>query len=373
MHMETLALGLCAFVLSYVGVGSLRCWAEQRQVIDVPNERSSHTRPTPRGGGLASLLVTLSGVFAYAVLHPDHAWPALSLYFTGAVLIAIVSWLDDLRSLSARVRLVVHSAGAGLAILGFGYWRTVSAPLLGTFDLHELGLLLTFLWIVGLTNAYNFIDGIDGLSGGAAVLLGLSWAAIGWFGGQSLALTLGLLLAMSSLGFLGHNWPPARIFMGDVGSAFLGYTFAILAVMASRSNPSLSIVGALLMWPYIFDTAFTFLRRLFNHENVFAAHRSHLYQRLVVSGYSHQRVTLLYLGLTLAGMALSWLWLAHMAWSDAIIALALPLLCLALWGFVRYREQRGSASRRYTPFVVTSINTKSTVTGDQHHDLFQPP
>lgn len=332
-------LGVAALVLSYLGVAALRVWAERRQILDIPNERSSHTRPTPRGGGLIIALVSTVGLVLAWFVDPDWSPAALLAYLGGAWLIASVSWLDDLRSLPNRVRFAAHAGGAILALLAFDHWRIVSVPLVGAFDLGWLGLLITFIWIVGLTNAYNFMDGIDGIAGAQAVVAGIGWAVLGGLSGQPLVGILGLLLAAGSLGFLGHNWPPARIFMGDVGSAFLGYSFAVLPLIAAQQNPRLAVVGVLLVWPFVFDAAFTFMRRLRNHENVFVAHRSHLYQRLVIAGCSHRTVTLLYIGLAAAGVLLALFWTLDVPGSGSVIVLSIPLLCLGLWAYVVRRER----------------------------------
>ena len=121
----------------------------------------------------------------------------------------------------------------------------------------------------------------------------------------------GLLLSGASLGFLIHNWAPARIFMGDVGSTFLGFTFAVIPVIAAARDPKLAIAGALLVWPFVLDTLFTLIRRLSRKENVFAAHRSHLYQRLILTGVSHGVVSLIYSCFSLIGMMLALLYLKH--------------------------------------------------------------
>ncbi len=141
-------------------------------------------------------------------------------------------------------------------------------------------------------------------TGGQAVIAGLGWLAMGQLVGQPLVSLVGVLVAGSSLGFLGHNWPPARIFMGDVGSAFLGFTLATLAVLSGLADARLPFAGVLALWPFVFDTAFTLLRRWRRGENIFAAHRSHLYQRLVIAGWRHRDVTLLYLWLALLAVAL---------------------------------------------------------------------
>ena len=343
--LDVLGFGLAAFLLSYMGVAGVRRWAERRQLLDIPNERSSHVRPTPRGGGLVIVILSTAGIIFAWLRDPTASPTALIAYLVGAWLIAGVSWLDDLRSLPNRVRFAAHSLGAVVVVLGVGYWGVVDLPLLGTVSLGWLGLIITLLWIVGLTNAYNFMDGIDGIAGGQAVVAGIGWAALGYLINQPLIGLMGVLLAAASLGFLGHNWPPARIFMGDVGSAFLGFTFAALPVSAAQQNPRLAVAGVLLVWPFVFDATFTFLRRLRNGENVFAAHRSHLYQRLVIAGYRHRTVTLLYIGLAAAGTILALLWTLDAAGSGLAIVLGLPLLCWGLCGVV-WRRERTREPRR---------------------------
>jgi UDP-N-acetylmuramyl pentapeptide phosphotransferase/UDP-N-acetylglucosamine-1-phosphate transferase len=158
------------------------------------------------------------------------------------------------------------------------------------------------------------------------------------------------LLAASSLGFLFHNWPPARVFMGDVGSAFLGYTFAVMPLFfdshlsARVGGLGPVVAGILPLWPFVFDSTFTFLRRLCLGEDVFSAHRSHLYQRLVIVGYTHRFVALLYIGLAALGTFLALGWVLRWRNSTTAVAVILPLLCLSLWIFVTRCE--GKAARR---------------------------
>lgn len=334
-------LSLIAFAFSCLGVALLRRWTERREIVDVPNERSSHTRSTPRGGGLAIVVVTLAGwlIFDWTV---SGYWPVLPYVF-GAMLIAVISWLDDLKSMPTLVRLAVHGAAALLAIRSFGYWHTTSIPLLNELDLGWIGLPLTFLWIVGLTNAYNFMDGVDGIAGLQAVVVGIGWALLGWVGDQPHLSAMGLIIAGASLGFLAHNWPPARIFMGDVGSAFLGYTFAVLPLMIAHvphGDARLALIGALLLWIFVFDTAFTFVRRALKRQNVFSAHRSHLYQRLVIAGHSHRFVTLLYGGMATVAVGLGLAWWRRVPGAGIAIVTILPALCASLWFYVKQCERK---------------------------------
>jgi UDP-N-acetylmuramyl pentapeptide phosphotransferase/UDP-N-acetylglucosamine-1-phosphate transferase len=269
-----------AFVLCWLGVAGLRAWALRRGLLDVPNERSSHTAPTPRGGGAAVALAVLLGA----------ALGRLPLgYLAGGLLVALVSAIDDLRPLPALVRLAAHVAAAGALVWGLPWPWAVGAA----------------VWVVGLTNAYNFMDGIDGIAGVQGVVAGAAWGVLGWLSGRPEVALLGALLAAGCLGFLPHNWPPARIFLGDVGSAFLGFSFAALPLLLDARSPRSYLAGVLVVWPFVLDASFTFLRRLLRGENVLQAHRTHVYQRLTIAGWSHARVTLLYGLLATLGAALA--------------------------------------------------------------------
>jgi UDP-N-acetylmuramyl pentapeptide phosphotransferase/UDP-N-acetylglucosamine-1-phosphate transferase len=335
-----IVISFSAFALAYFLTGGLRRWIGQR-LLDIPNARSSHTRPTPRGGGLAVVAVALGGSWFVLPFMPAGINAQQWLIFTlGALLIAGVSWLDDLRSLSTVVRFAVHLAAAILACFAFGVWDTAVLPALGCCKLGLWGWGLTLLWIVGLTNAYNFMDGIDGIAGSQAVMAGLGWTIAGIMLPHPFLSAFGLLLAASNLGFLGHNWPPAKIFMGDVGSAFLGFSFAALPLMAGQQDPRCMLIGVLFVWPFVFDATFTFLRRLINRENVLAAHRSHLYQRLVITGLSHQAVTLLYAGLAATGVLSGAAYIAHPE-KNLVLALTAAAICAGgLPALTFWRERR---------------------------------
>ena len=153
---------------------------------------------------------------------------------------------------------------------------------------------------------------------------------------------MGLLIAAASLGFLGHNWPPARIFMGDVGSAFLGYVFAAMTVLAAQAGPVFVLAGIVLVWPFVFDAAFTFTRRLCRGEKVWVAHRSHLYQRLVISGLSHGQVSALYIGLAMLGLV--WAVALVQGWQCMAVvgAVAVAVAALSLWVWTCQREWTGN-------------------------------
>lgn len=327
--MTPILLFVILTLLSYLGVWIIRRYAERRQLLDHPNERSSHSLPTPRGGGLAIvLLVTGTGLwFVRGGLSQNL------VYIVCGIIIAFLGWRDDTHSLSPRVRFAVQALVAAASIWGLGYFSSVTIPLFGKLQLGVVGVVITFLWIIGLTNAYNFMDGIDGLAGGVAFAAGLGWVLLTSnisYLANSFVFWIGLAIAAASLGFLGHNWHPAKIFMGDVASTFLGYSFAVMPLMAANEEGDALMLGTLLMWTIIMDAGVTFIRRALKRENVFTAHRTHLYQRLVIGGYSHAKISTLYVVLTFLSLILAYEWGDGSRLASALILFGLPLTYYAL-------------------------------------------
>jgi len=296
---------LVAAAVASVATEWLVGWASARGVMDRPNERSSHTRATPRGGGIAIVAIAAWAVILATVLWPEARF-RLAGFLVPALAIAAVSWLDDLKPLRNRVRFGVHLAAAAAATAVLGPVRSADLGSLGTFDLGGAAWPLTLLWIVGMTNAFNFMDGIDGIAGITGAVAGVAVAAAAGCLGVEPVAAVGLAFAGASIGFLTCNWPPARIFMGDVGSAFCGFVIAVLPLLGAAAVTSmLTMITAVAMWPFIFDTAFTLCRRTAKRENIFKAHRSHLYQRLVIAGWSHRAVSSLYGGLSAVAAAVA--------------------------------------------------------------------
>lgn len=292
----TILLFALAFAASWLGVAIFRRWSLARDLLDVPNERSSHSAPTPRGGGLIIVLVCL---FGYLAIYLIFAVPFSKGYFIGALMVAVVSWLDDLYSLPFWSRLIIHVAAAGVLVADLGVWHF--AVLYPSFEINfgtVLGAILTIGWVVWLLNAYNFMDGIDGIAALQALVAGVAWAVFGFYFNLQGSFLFAGVVACVSLGFLLHNWQPARIFMGDVGSAFLGFTLAAMPLLFGAERQGrmavLPTIAVLFVWFFVFDTIFTLLRRAVNRERVWEAHRGHLYQRMVIGGMSHREVTTLY-------------------------------------------------------------------------------
>jgi Fuc2NAc and GlcNAc transferase len=292
---------IIAFLMTYGGIWLLRKIAGKR-FLDVPNERSSHVAPTPRGAGVAIVLVTLLFFLLPSLLGFSFNLPWQ--IYVGAILIAGISLIDDYRSLPNWLRFGFHFAGAILAINALGFFRIIEIPLFGFMEIGWLGLPLTVLWIVGLTNIYNFMDGIDGIAGTQALVTGIGWLLIGFLFINIELAWFGIVVMLTGFAFLLHNWSPAKIFLGDVGSAFWGFLFAVVPLWAeNRTGKSFFLIGILTVWIFLFDGVLTIFRRAFKGENIFAAHRSHLYQRLVIKGFSHSFVTKLYGILGIFGIA----------------------------------------------------------------------
>jgi Fuc2NAc and GlcNAc transferase len=292
--------------VSWLLTGTARRWMLARGTLDVPNERSSHVVPTPRGGGLAIAAVMLVGLVGGALM----GWLPLRLsigLLGGGLMVGAIGWADDCFNLTYRPRLAVHFAAAlwTLAWLG-GFPRLHLGA--ASLPLGVAGWVLAALGIVWTVNFYNFMDGIDGIAGGEAVVVGLAGGLLLMATGAADLAGISFLIAASSLGFLLWNWSPARIFMGDVGSGVLGYLFSALAVASENRGAVPMLVWVLLLGVFVVDATATLVRRALAREVVFNAHKKHAYQRAVQAGWTHGRVSavVMLLGVVLGGLG----WLA---------------------------------------------------------------
>jgi Fuc2NAc and GlcNAc transferase len=331
------ATALAAFAASYTGVAAVRAVATRRDWLDYPNSRSSHAVVTPRGGGLAVVVVCVVGL-TIALLRASLLTRDWKIVLIVASAVAAVSWIDDLWTLSSTIRISVHITAAVITVAGVGMSFPIDSW--GSTALATVAATVTMLWVVGLTNAYNFMDGIDLMAAGQAIAGGGGWAVLGALAGSRDLLLLGVIVSFAAAGFALHNWPPARIFMGDVGSAFLGYLLAATAVVGVHRNSLLGLCGVLVVWPFVFDTMFTFMRRLKNREPVFKAHRSHLYQRLVIAGMTHLQVSLLYFVLELMGVACAIALMMAVPHALPMTMVTITASAYGLWAFVMKREKR---------------------------------
>lgn len=321
-------LTILVAVGTWIGVAVVRGYA-LRRLVDLPNERSSHSRPTPRGGGLALTVMHLLGVLAATLLGLVPAGLAAAL-IGGGSLVAFVGFLDDHRHVSASLRLLCHFLAFGWAI----WWLGVQGPLDFAPGSAALGTAGTLLLLVGLAwflNLFNFMDGIDGIAGVQAIFMaGMATVLLFVRGAGSGAMAPAMLLIAATAAFLAWNWPPARIFLGDVGSGYLGYALGVLAVWTTAEGWLTPWTWLILGGAFLSDATVTLLVRLKARAELTEAHRSHAYQRLSRYWRGHRPVTLLFAAVNLFWLA-PWacaatLWPVH----GAVFALAalLPLL----WG-----------------------------------------
>ena len=310
-------LCILSFLASLLITALVRLYLVRQGVLDIPNERSSHSIPVPRGGGISIVVVFLAAVawlLNRHVIASSLGWAILG----GGVAVAAIGFLDDHFQISKWVRLSIHFAAAGWAL----WWVDGTVPLRLGFSIISwdwVGWILALVGFVWLINLYNFMDGIDGLAGLEAV-------CAGGFGGL-LLLREGLgshaesawVLAAASGGFLVWNWPPARIFMGDVGSGFLGFVLGVFALSSAKAQPGLLWPWLILLLVFIVDSTVTLMRRLIAGDRWYEAHRTHAYQHAARRWSSHSKVTL-----TIAIVNLVWLF--PLAWEACVHPAAGPIL-----------------------------------------------
>jgi len=318
------AIVLGTLVVAIILTGLVRDHALRTELLDLPNARSSHVTPTPRGGGIAIVFTSLvaMGVLAFVGKMDSRLFYALA---GGGVAVALVGHLDDRGRIGIIGRFTVHIAAAIWATAWLGgmseiYWGE-SVVSLGYF-----GSLLAVLGIVWALNLFNFMDGIDGIAASQAIFMSGAGAALATFAGMSSSTpAAGLILAAASLGFLAWNWPPARIFMGDVGSGYLGFALAVVGLASMRERAVMLPVWLILGGVFFIDSTLTLFRRLARRERVYEAHRSHAYQWLARRWNSHLRVTL-------ACLLLNLLWVAPCAWLLVRFPAIAGWCVLAAWG-----------------------------------------
>lgn len=284
------ALPFAAQTLILVLMVGLLAWWLCRQFInpdsklhllDHPNERSLHTTPVPRSGGIAVLIAVAAGLIAVPFSFSLHLWWLVG----GAALIAAVSMADDWFDLPVVFRFTVHLLAAAMIVYGMDAKVFIFLP-------QWLDLMLLVVATVWMVNLYNFMDGMDGFAGGMG-LIGFGCLAVaGLLHGVYDFALLALLVAAGNAGFLLHNFPPARIFMGDAGSATMGFLAAGFTLWGIREEVFALWFPLLVFSPFILDATVTLLRRALRGEKVWQAHRQHYYQRLTLAGWGHKKTVL---------------------------------------------------------------------------------
>ena len=328
---------LDAFILAVVLgssvslTGWVRHYALRKGMLDHPNHRSSHSVPTPRGGGLAFVVVYLAAL-SFLALQGDIAARTYVALVGGGFVVAGIGYWDDRQSLSPQVRVLGHLLAAAWAII----WLGGMPPLaLGVTTVHW-GLLGHLVGIVGLAwmiNLFNFMDGIDGIAGSEAAFVAVTGGTFLAADGSGGLAWVAWMLAAVSIGFLFWNWSPAKIFMGDVGSGFLGFILASLAIAGAREYLASLWLWLILLGVFIVDATTTLIRRMIQGEKWYKPHRSHAYQHAALCCCSHQRITL-------GVLAINLLWLLPWAiigwqWPQLVIPVTVVSLIPLVWVAVR--------------------------------------
>jgi Fuc2NAc and GlcNAc transferase len=324
------------FIISLLLTGLARRYAIANQVIDIPNARSSHTFATPRGGGI-SIVITFSIALIILYFHNMIELNVFFAFFIGGLLIGIIGFFDDHRHIPARWRIIVHIIAAIWAIywLGNNYIISFSDGMLHHGLYVDLAALFITTWFL---NLYNFMDGIDGIASieaittaGAAAFIIFSVSLVNE---QSLNYVLALLLLLVAvLGFLVWNWPPAKIFMGDGGSGYLGYIFALFAISTTLDSYMTLWTWLILLGVFIVDASFTLLQRIVEGKRWYEAHRSHAYQHAAQLWNNHTKVTLFVFFINMMWLfPLAWLATFKPEWGAALTIVAyMPLLTIAFY------------------------------------------
>jgi Fuc2NAc and GlcNAc transferase len=304
-----IALLLLGTVLAFFVTGAVRRYALSAQIVDIPNSRSSHAVPTPRGGGVAIVVSFLAVLLALATVHPVPTRLLAALFGSGLV-IAVTGFIDDYGHLAARWRFLSHFAASVWAL-----WMMKGIPPVPLFglsvDLGWFGLALAALYLVWMVNLYNFMDGIDGIASVQAITVAAGGALTWWLATGTPHWTLPLAFAACVAGFLAWNYPPAKVFMGDVGSGFLGMILGLFSLWAGHEAPQVFWCWFILGGCFMVDATTTLVRRVRRGERFYEAHRSHAYQYASRRHGSHRNVSL-------AVGAINLLWLLPLATLVAI-------------------------------------------------------
>lgn len=322
---------LVVFLSTFLLTGCMRHYALKKNIIDNPNERSSHTIPTPRGGGV-SIVITFLFVLVGLMLSRELDWSTGLILTAAGFGIAVLGFLDDHGHINSMLRLAIHFVIAIGVVFFLGGFSEVTL-FSGNVQLGWLANIIAVLFLVWLLNLYNFMDGINGIASIEAITTTLSLAAVYLLLNIHLSSELLLILASSVLGFVLWNFPKARIFMGDAGSGFLGLILGILALIALKTDIAFFCAWIICLGVFIVDATFTLIRRVSNGHKMYDAHRSHAYQYASRKYNSHTKVTI-------AVLFINIFWLFPMAYlaaqkvlmPEVILLMAyIPLILLAVF------------------------------------------
>ncbi|WP_077623413.1 glycosyltransferase family 4 protein [Sediminibacillus massiliensis] len=334
-----------AFMISFVAtlllVYPIKKLAVKIGAMDLPNNRKVHRKPTPRLGGLA---IFLGVCFGLVYLNPIHYQMfEISL---GAIIIVITGILDDKYQLKPVYKLIGQGLSAGILIYAGLIIERINIPLVGLVELHSWSIIITLLWIVGITNAINLIDGLDGLASGVATIAFISILIMALADYRIVVIYFCVVLIASNIGFLFHNFYPAKIYMGDTGSMFLGYSVAVISILGLFKNVTLFsfIIPVIVLAVPIFDTLFAIVRRLYNRENIMLPDKKHIHYQLLSVGFSHRTTVLIIYGFSIIFGTLGILFSNASLSFSLIISFIILLLLLLI-------AEIGAVEKKHKPLI----------------------
>lgn len=340
--MTIIGVAGAVFLLSWWLTGRLCAPDSCLRLLDHPNERSLHHVPTARTGGVAVIGSAALGFVLIVLFGEDLGLHAIHLWILGATaVLAGVSFYDDRWGLPPLLRLCLQMIAAIALVVGEGLvLDSIRLPFGGHLSLGPAGPPASVLFLVWMANLYNFMDGMDGFAGGMTMLGFAFLAYFGWHSGHQFIFVTALLLSVGAAGFLLHNFPPARIFMGDVGSVPIGFLSGALALLGCREGRFDMWVPLILFSPFVVDATMTLMRRVARQEKVWEAHRTHYYQRLVLAGWGHRRTVLAEYGLMMVCGALAVMYDRGHEWQRVGVLIGGGLLYLVLIVGVQLVERK---------------------------------
>ncbi|WP_085506209.1 glycosyltransferase family 4 protein [Thalassobacillus devorans] len=352
LAINNLLIGLViSFGTSFLLTFPVRKLAQKLKVMDYPELRKIHTTVTPRMGGLAIFAGAVAGLVYFQPTN-DFFWP-ISI---GAAIVTLTGLLDDRYQLRPLVKLTGQIIAAVILISSGLVMENLTIPLIGQIPLnHFVGVILTFFWIIGVTNAINLIDGLDGLATGVTTIALTSITVMAFIDNHAAAVMFCVVLIGSNLGFLPHNFYPAKIYMGDTGSLFLGYSVAVISVVGLMKSITFFsfIIPILVLAIPIFDTMFSILRRLRNKQNIMSPDSQHIHYQLIAAGLSHRTTVLILYGFS------AFFGFLGVIFSYASFALALGLTFLILVLLHLFAEMTGVLRGGKKPVIDTVKKTAS--------------
>ncbi|MFJ5713611.1 glycosyltransferase family 4 protein [Neobacillus sp. NPDC093127] len=309
---------------------------------DKPNHRKVHQKIMPRLGGLA---IYLSFIIGMLVLRPEDPY-ALSIII-GSIIIVITGILDDMIELSAKVKLIAQIAAAAIVVIWGGvHVQFINLPFGGHIEFGYLSIPLTIIWIVGITNAINLIDGLDGLAAGVSSIALITISGMAIIMGDGYVTAVSSIVLASTLGFLIYNFHPAKIFMGDTGALFLGYMISVLSLLGFKNVTLISfIVPIIILGVPISDTFFAIIRRIVNKKPLSAPDKSHLHHCLLRLGFTHRQTVLM-----IYAMA-AFFGLAAIIFSQAKLLGGFFFIVILLIMIELFAEMIGLAGKNYRPLI----------------------